>query len=1050
MSNAYTTLVSAAELHDILDQPEVVVFDCRFDLNDTSRGQQAYNLGHIPGAVYAHLDHNLSGSVNGHNGRHPLPDSGIFGEWLAAQGVSDNSLVIVYDDSQGSMACRLWWLLNWLGHDRVAVLNGGLQAWQDGGFELTSEISHRPTGNFRASTIDSMVVTTREMVTNLATHRLQVIDVRACERFDGIREPIDPVAGHIPGAINLPLTLNINDKGFFRSVDDLRSLYCDRIPCFRQDKRVLMCGSGVTAAHSALAMKIAGLDMPRLYAGSWSEWISYPENPIAIQNSRSSETVAEYELFDAGPVIMFNWINAENWPVAFVSRNVRDQLGYEDSEFMSGEILYQNLIHPDDLPRVVEEVQRNSKDRSVRLFSHEPYRLQCKNGPYRYFLDQTIVIRDQQGEVSNYQGYLLDIQDQMVNNAQLAAIFENSNVGILYLTGYRILEKCNTRFAEMLGYESAESMMGISMRALHLSEQHFVEFGKKFYDSLKNHDVFQVEYQLRKKNGEPVWCTLSGRAVDRNIPADLDQGVIWIVDDIEKRKNTDYELIRKEAQIRAIFDNMPFFTWLKDPSGTYQMVNKPMADLAGLTTQSFIGKTDHDLWPDDIARKYTQDDETVINTGRQLLFEEKVVTAERSFWVETYKSPIFDNNGALIGTVGLGRDITEEKLSRQILSSQKELLEVQVHERTRELQQAMERAEQANHEKSRFLANMSHELRTPMHAILNFVNLALKNADDPKLQRYLQNIRTSGIRLTGLLNDLLDLSKLEAGKMVAEFSYQDMVTLVRDTVSELESLLHTKHIKVEIDGTTAEGFFDQKLITQVLVNLLSNAIKFSPEDSRVTIKIFISAPGKAHGRLHVSIQDEGVGIPEDELGTVFDKFVQSSTTINHAGGTGLGLPICREIIQLHHGHIVAESPPPGVANGSLFRFDIPILEMDVHQLDVSDAITVHNAWKQRIDNIFNGASNEDINSAELSNDRSCALGQWMETTARSVIADKQRLSELEIIHQRFHALAGEIYSLHDIGDKDNALLLQDEFQRVSAEIIELLETLKNSSQNTSG
>ncbi len=1043
MSDSYRALICAEELNNILQHSDVVVFDCRFDLADTSRGEQSYNLAHIPGAVYAHLDRNLSGPITGHSGRHPLPDINALSQWLAASGVSEDSLVVAYDDSQGTMASRLWWLMNWLGHQRVAVLNGGIQAWQAVGYGLTALQSEKPAGNFTAKPVEHMVVTSEEMICNLKSHQLQVIDVRAQERFDGIKEPLDPVAGHIPGAINVPLFQNINEHGFFRSPDELYSLYSEQLPVFNQHQRVLMCGSGVTAAHSVLAMTLAGFDMPRLYAGSWSEWIRYPDNPIATQIRQSTYQTSEYDLFHAGPVIMFNWLNTPDWRVAFVSKNVRDQLGYDDSDFMSGDLDYVSLIHPEDLPRVIDEVKRNSNDNAVKLFSHEPYRLQCKNGPYRYFLDQTIINRDQHGNVTNFQGYLIDIQDQMINNAQLAAIFENSNVGILYLTGYRILEKCNARFAQILGYENPEAMVGLSMRALHLSEQRFIEFGKNFYESLKNHDVFQVEYQLRKKDGASVWCTLSGRAVDRKVPADLDLGVIWIIDDIEHRKQTEYDVMRKEAQIRAIFDNMPFFTWLKSPSGSYQMVNKPMADLAGLTQQAFIGKSDADLWPPEIAKKYIDDDRKVIETGKKLLIEEKVVSDNRSFWVETFKSPIFDNDGVLLGTVGLGRDITDEKLSREILNSQKTLLEVQVNERTRELQEAMQRAEQANHEKSRFLANMSHELRTPMHAILNFVNLALKKAEDPKLQRFLQNIRTSGIRLTGLLNDLLDLSKLEAGKMVVNFSFQDMLTLIKDTLNELDSLLQNKHMKIQLNGNTAEAFFDQKLITQVLVNLLSNSIKFSPEHSTITINVQITDPGTILSRLHVSIQDEGIGIPEDELDSVFDKFVQSSSTLTHAGGTGLGLPITREIIQLHHGHIVAESPPDGCTQGALFRFDIPILEHNIDSLDIHSAIAMHGAWKQRIDNLFLNIDNAPVNTSELSNDHACALGQWIETTAASVIPDKHHLEELNSIHQQFHALAGEIYSLHDIGDMKNARILQPEFERVSAKIIELLKSINN-------
>jgi thiosulfate/3-mercaptopyruvate sulfurtransferase len=289
MNKSYTTLISATELDEILHHSDVVVFDCRFDLADATRGEQAFCIEHIPGAAYAHLDHHLSGPITCNTGRHPLPDINLFSQWLAANGVSDDSLVIAYDDTQGTMASRLWWLLNWLGHQRVAVLNGGIQAWQAAGYELTDVLSKNTAGNFSAKPSMNMVVTTQEMISNLTTHHLQIIDVRARERFDGIKEPLDPVAGHIPGALNVPLFQNINEHGFFRSSDELYSLYSEQLPVFNQDQRVLMCGSGVTAAHSVLAMKLAGLEMPRLYAGSWSEWIRYPDNPIASQIRQTTE-----------------------------------------------------------------------------------------------------------------------------------------------------------------------------------------------------------------------------------------------------------------------------------------------------------------------------------------------------------------------------------------------------------------------------------------------------------------------------------------------------------------------------------------------------------------------------------------------------------------------------------------------------------------------------------------------------------------------------------------------------------------------------------------
>ncbi len=264
------------------------------------------------------------------------------------------------------------------------------------------------------------------------------------------------------------------------------------------------------------------------------------------------------------------------------------------------------------------------------------------------------------------------------------------------------------------------------------------------------------------------------------------------------------------------------------------------------------------------------------------------------------------------------------------LQEHREHLEDLVAEKTVELHQAIEIAETANKEKSRFLANMSHELRTPMHAILSFTNLALKYVENEKVMRFLQNIRTSGIRLTGLLDDLLDLSKLESGNMHAEFIEQDMLSLIVDVISGVDSLLDDKNISVDLEADQSfDCMIDQKLMTQVLVNLFSNAIKFSPENSVIKVHLDKTV-GQLQGQemqvLEISVTDEGVGIPEEELTSVFDQFVQSTKTRTEAGGTGLGLPICKQIITLHHGDIWAESPPGNRATGTTFNIRLPVLQ----------------------------------------------------------------------------------------------------------------------------
>ena len=278
------TLVTAARLHAEGDNPAWRVFDCRFDLADTARGERDYRRGHVPGALYAHLDHDLSSPITPSSGRHPLPDRDRLCDWLGRCGVGSDTQVVAYDDSGGSMAVRLWWLLRWLGHTQVAVLDGGWQAWTAAGLPEAALPTTAPAGcRFVTGEPAAWLVSTDDIARQLAEGRddILLVDARTAVRFRGEAEPIDPVAGRIPGAVNLPLADNLASDGLFKTAADLRALYADALGDIAPQRCAAMCGSGVTACHNLLAMEIAGLKGAALYAGSWSEWIRDPSRPVA-------------------------------------------------------------------------------------------------------------------------------------------------------------------------------------------------------------------------------------------------------------------------------------------------------------------------------------------------------------------------------------------------------------------------------------------------------------------------------------------------------------------------------------------------------------------------------------------------------------------------------------------------------------------------------------------------------------------------------------------------------------------------------------------------
>jgi thiosulfate/3-mercaptopyruvate sulfurtransferase len=305
----YTTLIEPAELAAPLSRnaatdSDWAVLDCRFDLPRPDWGTAAYAGGHVPTALYAHLDRDLSGPVTPESGRHPLPSlehlAQTFGRW----GIDDEVQVVAYDQGNGAFAARLWWLLRWAGHRKVAVLNGGFAAWQQAGLPTETSPGVREPRRFIPRPADKAVVSTAELerlqsAGELASGSSVLVDARGADRFAGENETIDPVAGHIPGARNHPFVGNVDPRGRFLPAEELRKRWrptLDGVPAgeetsgdetlgaetpSRMARVIAMCGSGVTACQNLLALEIAGLRGARLYAGSWSEWIRNPARPVA-------------------------------------------------------------------------------------------------------------------------------------------------------------------------------------------------------------------------------------------------------------------------------------------------------------------------------------------------------------------------------------------------------------------------------------------------------------------------------------------------------------------------------------------------------------------------------------------------------------------------------------------------------------------------------------------------------------------------------------------------------------------------------------------------
>lgn len=277
----FTTLISTAALAARIDDPALAIVDCRFLLSDVGWGAREYEAAHIPGSVYADLDRDLSGKKTGRNGRHPLPDPAALETTLGRFGITSGIQVVAYDQDAGMYASRLWWMLRWLGHDAVAVLDGGFAKWTAEQRPTRGGIERRAPAAFAAARRDEMLADADRVAAIRTDPAWRLVDARAPERYRGEQETIDPVAGHIPGAINRPFASNMAADGMLKTPEALRTDYAAALGATATDRVVVYCGSGVTACHDLLALEHAGLRGAKLYPGSWSEWCADPARPVA-------------------------------------------------------------------------------------------------------------------------------------------------------------------------------------------------------------------------------------------------------------------------------------------------------------------------------------------------------------------------------------------------------------------------------------------------------------------------------------------------------------------------------------------------------------------------------------------------------------------------------------------------------------------------------------------------------------------------------------------------------------------------------------------------
>ncbi len=603
----------------------------------------------------------------------------------------------------------------------------------------------------------------------------------------------------------------------------------------------------------------------------------------------------------------------------FLSRVLKEMLGYCDEEIGDHLSEWAGRVHPEDFDRVMSDVQDHLAGRTP-VYVNE-HRLRCKDGTYLWILDRGMVVaRDAEGRPLRMIGTHSDVDEQhhdhervLQSEARLEAMFDNSQVGIALLSGYREMERCNQRLADIFGYDSPDDLVGISMREIHLDQQRFEEFGRTYYETLRQREMLHVEYQLRRRDGTAVWCTLSGKALDGNVPADLSRGVLWVVDDISHIKDTERSL---RAQ-RDLFSGGPtmVFQWPVDYSVPMPFCSSNVKSVLGYDPADLMreaGVFDRLIHPEDVGRVLGETRDYLAAGAEEFEQEYRIRHADgRYLSVYDYTRVVRDERGAVELMHGYLLDVT------RLRESEAENLRME-----RELQQARKLEALGQ-----LTGGVAHEFNNMLAIILGSATLLgrrLKETEGVRTLRYLDQIEHAGGRARDMIAQMLSFSR-SADRRVARLH-------TADAVAEALKLLRgglASSIDLAYSGAAgvADVLMDAGELQQVLTNLVVNAR--DAMDSRGTVRIDVAMTVESgtecpqcHSRLHgewvdISVSDSGPGIDTELLERIFDPFF---TTKPVGRGTGLGLSVVQGIMERNGGHVLVDSRP---GEGCRFRLLLP-------------------------------------------------------------------------------------------------------------------------------
>lgn len=633
----------------------------------------------------------------------------------------------------------------------------------------------------------------------------------------------------------------------------------------------------------------------------------------------SYKEIVQSKLFTDGPIVIFIWENIDGWPVVEVSSNIKRLYGYQPKSYKSGEIAFANQIHPDDIAQVFHEVTLASSSRK-NSFEHKPYRYQAKNGQYHWVSDNTTIIRDPQGNITHYIGYLTDISEYIntqnmldEKEAWFANLFEISPVGIAINKTNGDFVQMNPALHNMCGYTHDEF---VKLSYWDITPISYLDQEEKQLHDIKTKGRYgPYEKEYIHKDGSLINVLLNGILTTDTKGEKL---MFSVVQNITELTQANEAVQKSNKKFRTLYEqaNDGIFI-IRD--GVFTQCNPKFLEMIQMKESEIVGKSPNIISPQKQADGMDSEEKAIILItkaieGEAQVFEWEHIKGDGTiFNVEVSLSFINDDDDSYI--LGFWRDISERIATRNRLQ-----------EASQNLLMEKEKAEFANKAKSRFLANMSHEIRTPLNGILGFINILEKDEVDETRKEHFKHIQSSSQLLLSVINDILDLSKLESGKLQIDLHPVNTQDLFESIIGIYQSISHDKKIVFEYNINKNLPLVlttDIVRIKQVILNLLSNAVKFTSENGKVFLDVSYDLNTQMFS---CTITDTGIGIAKDNIKNIFKAFEQEDTsTTRKYGGTGLGLAICSSIIELLGGNISVSSE---LNKGSSFSFSIPANSTD--------------------------------------------------------------------------------------------------------------------------